>query len=61
MSAEIDREIAEPENDLAADDELEGVTGPDTQDLTQGETPAQRKADDETDAPEQAGGAGPRS
>lgn len=58
MSAEIDHDIAsagETEEELT-----EGVTGPDDTDLTQGKTPAQEIADDETRAPEQEGGETPR-
>jgi hypothetical protein len=55
VSAQIDREIAEPE-DTSNDEVATGVTGPDDPDLTSGQTPAQEKADDETSAPEQDGG-----
>ena len=53
MSAEIDRDIAEP-NELG-EDEGDAVTGPEETDLTHGETPAQSAADDETRAPEEEG------
>ncbi|MBC8104903.1 MAG: hypothetical protein H7Z41_20200 [Cytophagales bacterium] len=59
MSAEIDREIAEPEAE--SDESVPGgVTGPEEPDLTTGRTPAQERADDETRAPEQDGGDKPQ-
>lgn len=59
MSAEIDHDIASAGETV--DEVVEGVTGPEDTDLTEGETPAQVTADDETRAPEQDGGETPRS
>lgn len=53
MSAEKDYDIASAIE--TEDESTQGVTGPDDTDLTQGETPAQKTADDETRAPEQEG------
>lgn len=57
MSAEIDRDIAEPE-ELDGED-ADTVEGPDNTDLTRGQTPAQSVADDETRAAEEEGGENP--
>ena len=54
MSAEIDRDIAEPNK--PEDGEADAVTGPENTDLTSGITPAQSAADDETRSPEEEGG-----
>lgn len=54
MSAEIDRDIAEPED---LDNEETNEAGEsEKSDLTQGKTPAQALADDETRSPEEEGG-----
>ena len=57
MSAEIDRDIAEPEE--LDEDEADTVEGPESTDLTIGQTPAQSAADDETRSPEEEGGEDP--
>jgi hypothetical protein len=57
----VSREVGQEMADLADTDKeiANEVTGTNDTDLTKGETPAQKQADDETRSPEEEGGEDP--